>query len=109
MQADPLLNVSRRASDSSCDLDSRVGDQRRDRCLSPRPESEESQELITTDTGRFDDRVERPSREVAGVHRHDHAVPVVWVPEDVVASSDSIELPAAALQRAHRSPRRHRR
>jgi hypothetical protein len=52
---------------------------------------------------------ERPPREVARVHRHDHAVRVAWVPEDVMASSDSIELPAAALQRAHGFARRHRR
>jgi hypothetical protein len=32
---------------------------------------------------------------------------MVRVPEDVVASLDAIELPAAPLQRAHRLARRH--
>jgi len=74
----------------------------------PPRESEQSQELLATDTGRFDDRSERPSGQVAGVHRHDHAMPMVRVTEDVVASPDSIELPAALLKRSHRLPRRHR-
>lgn len=41
------------------------------------------------------------------MHRHDHAVVMVWVPEDVMAPPDAIELPAAPLQRTHRLARRH--
>jgi hypothetical protein len=36
------------------------------------------------------------------VHRHDDAMPLFGMTEDLMASSDSIELPAAPLQRAHR-------
>jgi hypothetical protein len=32
------------------------------------------------------------------MHRHDHPMPMVRMPEDVVASLDSVELPTAALQ-----------
>jgi hypothetical protein len=65
--------------------------------------SQQVQELLPADTGGFDDLVERPSRKVAGVHRHDHAVPMVWVAEDVVTSFDAVEAPAAPFQRAHRA------
>lgn len=68
--------------------------------------SKQFQKLLPADTGGFDDLVERPSREVARVHRHDHAVTMVWVAKDVVTSSDAIELPAAPFQRAHRLARR---
>ena len=42
------------------------------------------------------------------MHRHNDAMPVVSVLEDVVASLDAIELPATPFERADRSPRRHR-
>ena len=75
----------------------------------PRSELEQPQELLATDARRVDDRVQRPSRQVARVHRHDHSMPMIRVTEDVVASSDAIELPAAPLQPANRLARRHRR
>lgn len=43
---------------------------------------------------------------VTCVHRHDDAVSMVWVAEDVVTSFDAVELPAAPFQRAHRVARR---
>lgn len=52
--------------------------------------------------------VERPSREVPGVHRYDDAMRVIGMPEDVVAALDPIKLPTAPLQRADRLPRRDR-
>jgi hypothetical protein len=61
-----------------------------------RPVSEQSQELVATDTRRLDDRVERPPRKIASVHRHHHAVATVRMTEYLVASPDAIKLPAAA-------------
>jgi len=46
-------------------------------------------------------------RQIARVHGHDDAMPVLWMPEDLVAPLRTIELPAAPRQRAYRLSRRH--
>lgn len=71
--------------------------------------SEKLQELGTIQAGGADDLVERALGQVATVHRDYDPVGVIGVPEDVMAPLDSIELPAAALQRADRLARRDRR
>jgi hypothetical protein len=73
------------------------------------PRLEQSQELVAAEPDASTIAFSVPSGEVARVHRHDHPVPMIRVAEDVVASPDSVELPAAPLQRTHRLARRHRR
>lgn len=56
----------------------------------------------------IDDLVQRALRQISGVHRHDDAMRVIGMPEDVVAALNPIKLPAAPFQRADGLPRRYR-
>lgn len=69
--------------------------------------SEEFQELLSAYAGRFDDLSERSLGEITGVHRYDDAMAVFGMPEDLMASFDTIEFPTAPLQDTDRLARRH--
>ena len=69
--------------------------------------SQQLEELVTVDPRSLDDLAERLLGQVPTVKRHHDAMPVFGMPENVVASLDTIEAPAAALQRANRLPRCH--
>ena len=101
-------NLNRRAADSSCDSRVRSRPIAARASRSPRGQSSlRNSSRPTPDASTI--ALSVPLARSRSVHRHDHAVPMVRMAGDVVASPDSIELPAAALQRTHRLARRHRR
>lgn len=60
---------------------------------------QEPHELVSADPRGLDDLAQRALGEVASMHWNHYPVGVIRVPEDVVTALDSIQFPAAALQR----------